>query len=259
MKSTFILLFVIISFANINSVFSQTKDTTYIFKPDSVYIIKMVDDSLVTALSINFKAKTSSYLLLRPDSTKASIAKSYVKNIKMIEKRKEDFQPSNIKSSKKKTGSDIKVIKPSKSYLDKNKSDTTLPSQPEIELGINIGTPAGFNLFAGFSNKNIVCHFSGMDMGTINGFQIDAGYPLVSTSKGYSALGLTFGTSKLSLSREQEREQGLKNFTYTYFGALYLFSYKLLYGQFGLGYGEGMENKLQLLLQIGVRLRIKMQ
>jgi len=219
----------------------------------------MVDDSLVTALSINFRAKNSSYLLLRPDSTKASIAKIYVKNIKMIEKRKEYFQPSKVKSSKNKSGSDIKIIKPSKSYLDKNKSDTTLPSKPEIELGINIGTPAGLNLFAGFSNKYIVCHFSGMEMSTINGYQIDAGYPLVSTSNGYSALGLTYGREQLTLSPEQESEQRIKNFTYTYFGGLYLFSYKVLYGQFGFGYGEGMQSKLQLLLQIGVRIRLKLK
>jgi len=229
MKKVIFFPFLFVVFFGFSSSYSQTKDSVTIAKKDSVYLLKLIDSSEVTALSID-SASNFSYFLIRRDSSKARVAKSYVTKITKIERPKED-----IKSYKAKNTKEIKEIKLSKKYLDKHKSDTLLPVRTELELGANIGTPSGINALLGISSRYIVGHISGMNLGTIKGIQLDIGYQIYITSKSYFVAGMVFGNSKLSQTEQLTREQNIKNFDYTYVGGLLTYSYKAFYAQFGLG------------------------
>ncbi len=254
MKTFFILsCFAIFLLIASNSI-SQTNNEKKSVIPDSLYLLKLEDDSEIFAVSIDSTSNIR-YNITKPDSSHATVAKTFVKSIKKVEKPFEPPKPQK-KSKKPKSSAKDSLLKEYHTKKSSTPDSIKVIARDEIELGINLGTPAGINAFGGYAGKYLITHISGMDIGTVKGIQFDFGYPLYKSYKGYSALGLAVGSSKFALRDLSSESKSAKVTTYDYVGLVYMFSYKTLFGQFGLAYGEGMQSKFQLVLQIGLRARI---
>lgn len=124
------------------------------------------------------------------------------------------------------------------------------------ELGINLGTPAGVNLALGYWFGEFGLRASGMVLGSIQGFQGNAGIKLSDNANRSHVLALIFGQSRL-----EEKKVYLFGpdevvyRTWSYFGLAYELNWHGFFVEAGLTAGSGDFSSPQVAAQIGYMYR----
>ena len=113
------------------------------------------------------------------------------------------------------------------------------------ELGLNFGTPAGFNGVFGYWFSPVGLRLSGMYYGKVmQGIQFNIGYRIADNTKRYHSIAAVVGSSKV---KKKEWE---------YLGLVYNLYFRGFFLETGLSIGKGSYSSPQLVLQIGYLYRV---
>ena len=138
-----------------------------------------------------------------------------------------------------------------------NISDINLRDSSYLELGINLGTPAGVNLAAGFWFGSVGFRVSGMQLSKMSGIQLNFSYKISDSPNFLHSIGFAGGTSEIETGEYDDYDEydNLEIKKWQYIGLVYNLNWGGFFLEGGLSIGEGDFTSPQAIFQIGYMYR----